>query len=499
MPTETADTVTERVSRCESGLEHAQQVAELHVARSLIAQLAANQRLLHIYKPNNDAVMQAGDALIETLKSLFEMFPSIEMRFWRDCIFINGNRMRCDVSNFTSYKHLLARSARLEIEKIIFASGLPRDEAIDFLCELDRCEEQGLKGQPLQARIESGPFEHISVVHGAAKSQELEDLGIESQSQQERAKRAFYAALGSTKEVLMAQTSQGAVSLRKAKRAVQTAADALLEDESSVLALAIIKDHDEYTFTHSVNVCIFSLTIGQRLGLHRSWLGRLGMAALFHDIGKVAIPTGVLNKVGVLDVDEWKAIRLHTLLGVRRLSQMPSCNEHMLHSIIVAFQHHLNMDMSGYPNVPPETSLDLFSRIVRIADTFDAMTTERPYRNKVYSPHDAIRYLVAQAGTKFDPVLVKAFAGAMGIFPVGTVLRLNTGELGIVVRRSELSGDPDRAMIRVIVDGDGSQATEERYIDLGVVDPGTGEFVYSVVDALSCKDVGVDPRDYLMA
>ena len=186
-------------------------------------------------------------------------------------------------------------------------------------------------------------------------------------------------------------------------------------------------------------------------------------------------------------------------MGVRKLSKMPSCNEHMLHSIIVAFQHHLNMDMSGYPKVPAEISLDLFSRIVRIADTFDAMTTERPYRNKVYSPHDAIRYLVAQAGTKFDPVLVKAFASAMGIFPVGTVLRLNTGEVGIVVRRSELSGDPDRAMVRAIVDSQGNQVTDERLIDLGVVDPSTGEFIYSVVDALSCKDAGVDPRDYLLA
>lgn len=499
MQTETTHTVTERVHRHEADLEHAQQLAELQAARVLISQLAANQRLLHIYRPNNDAVIQAADALIDTLVSLFEMSPTIEMRFWRDCIFINGNRMRCDVSNFTAYKHLLAKTARLEIEKVIFETGLARDEAVDFLCELNRCQEQGIKGQALLAQVETSHFEHISVVPGVSKSQELEDLGIESLSHQERAKQAFYAALGSTKEVLMAQTSQGTVSLRKAKRAVQAAADALLEDESSVLALAIIKDHDEYTFTHSVNVCIFSLTIGQRLGLHRSWLGRLGMAALFHDIGKVAIPAGVLNKVGVLEVDEWKTIRKHTLLGVRKLSKMPSCNEHMLHSMIVAFQHHLNMDMSGYPNVPSETSLDLFSRIVRIADTFDAMTTERPYRSKVYSPHDAIRYLVSQAGAKFDPVLVKAFAGAMGIFPVGTILRLNTGEVGIVVRRSELSGDPDRAMIRVIVDSDGDQASEEKYIDLGVKDPGTGEYVYSVVDALSCKDIGVDPRDYLMA
>jgi HD-GYP domain-containing protein (c-di-GMP phosphodiesterase class II) len=499
MQTEPTDTVTKKAVTCESEAERSQEAAELHAAKTLISQMAGMGRLLQIYETNNAAVSQAADSLVATLVMLFETIPIVELRFWRDCIFINGDRMRCDVANFAAYKHLLAKASRLEIEKITLENGLARDEVVSFFSLLAAFEAEGIRGHDVQKRIESGGLAHVAIVPSARSNKELEDLGIKELTHQERAKQAFYAALGSTKDVLIARTSQGAVSLRKAKRAVQAAADALLEDESSVLALATIKDHDEYTFTHSVNVCIFSLTIGQRVGLHKSWLGRLGMAALFHDIGKVSIPTGVLNKVGVLDVDEWKTIRMHTLMGVRKLSKMPSCNEHMLHSIIVAFQHHLNMDMSGYPKVPAEISLDLFSRIVRIADTFDAMTTERPYRNKVYSPHDAIRYLVAQAGTKFDPVLVKAFASAMGIFPVGTVLRLNTGEVGIVVRRSELSGDPDRAMVRAIVDSQGNQVTDERLIDLGVVDPSTGEFIYSVVDALSCKDAGVDPRDYLLA
>lgn len=499
MQTEPTEKIVKRTATREPEMERSQEAEELHASKTLISQMAGMGRLLQIYETNNAAVTQAADLLVSTLERLFERMPVVELRFWRDCIFVNGDRMRCDVANFAGYKHLLAKATRLETEKVILENGLSGDEIIGFFSLLARIENEGTRGPEVQKAIESENLAHVVAVPSAKSNKDLEDLGIKELSHQERAKLAFYAALGSTKDVLIAQTSQGAVSLRKAKRAVQAAADALLEDESSVLALATIKDHDEYTFTHSVNVCIFSLTIGQRLGLHKSWLGRLGMAALFHDIGKVLIPTGVLNKVGVLDVDEWKTIRLHTLMGVRKLSRMPSCNEHMLHSIIVAFQHHLNMDMSGYPKVPPEISLDLFSRIVRIADTFDAMTTERPYRNKVYSPHDAIRYLVAQAGNKFDPVLVKAFASAMGIFPVGTVLRLNTGEVGIVVRRSELSGDPDRAMVRVIVDSEGNQVADESLIDLGVVDPDTGEFIYSVVDALSCKDAGVDPRDYLLA
>jgi HD-GYP domain-containing protein (c-di-GMP phosphodiesterase class II) len=498
MNTQTTE-MFEQTIRKDQGMEdRAEHLADLQISRALIIQLSAVQRLLRIYRPNNAAVSQAGDSLMETMQALFKEMPMLEIRSWRDCIFVNGDRLRCDVSNFAAYKSFLAQTGRLEIEKIEIKEGVTRERMIDFLKLLDQLDSDHIKGDDVADRIVSEGFEHLAVVP-SAETKKLEDLGIEALNSQERAKRAFYAALGSAKETLITQSSQGVVSLRKAKRAVHAAADALLEDETSVLALATIKDHDEYTFSHSVNVCIFSLAIGQRLGLHRNWLGRLGIAALFHDIGKTSVPSGVLNKIGVLDVDEWKAIRQHTLMGVKSLCKIPKTSEHIMHSMIVAFQHHINLDLSGYPDVPADTSLDLFSRIVRIADTFDAMTTERPYRNKVYSPHEAIRYLVSQAGIKFDPVLVKAFAAAMGIYPIGTVLRLNTGEIGIVVRRSELSGEADRAMIRVIVDREGNQIAEEAFIDLGEVDPDNGEFIYQVSETLSCQDLGVDPRNYLIS
>jgi len=479
-------------------VDKARHAASIQAAKMLLSQIAAIQKLLKIYDPENATVLQAGDALLATLKDLFADLPSAELKFWRDCIFVNGERLRCDVSNFAAYKFILVQAQRLEIEKITFEAGITREEVIRFYRFLDSVETAGSKGTAITGRLASEGFTHVSLAAAAHVEQQLDDVGIKSLSKPERAKRAFFAALGSAKEILTSQTSQGAASMRKAKRAVHTAVDILLEDESSLLALAAIKDHDEYTFSHSVNVCIFSLATGHSLGFSRNHLSKLGIAALFHDIGKTSVPQDVLNKIGLLDVNEWKAIREHTVMGVRRLSRMPRCNEHILHSLIVAFQHHLNIDQSGYPLVPPFGSLDIFSRIVRIADTFDAMTTERPYRNKVYSPYEAIRYLASQAGTKFDPILVKAFARAIGVFPIGTVLRLGTGEVGIVVRRSNLSGDPNRPTMRVLLDSTGSPTAESRLIDLGQTDPKTGQFAHTVVETLSCKDLGVNPRDYLM-
>jgi hypothetical protein len=267
-----------------------------------------------------------------------------EIRFWRDCVFTNGDRLRCDVSNFSAYKSLLAQAGRLEVEKIIIESGVSPDQILRFLSLYDALDVEGVKGDEVVDRIAAEKLDHIDVTASTQANEELEDLGIEQLSSQERARRAFYAALGSAKEALLTPTSQGVASLRKAKRAVQAAADALLEDEISVLALATLKDHDEYTFTHSVNVCIFSLAIGQRLGLHRSWLGRLGIAALFHDIGKVAVPQGVLNKIGVLDVGEWEAIRQHTVRGVRKLSNRARGHDARSHQPDRPDSRHLRCD-----------------------------------------------------------------------------------------------------------------------------------------------------------
>jgi HD-GYP domain-containing protein (c-di-GMP phosphodiesterase class II) len=477
--------------------EESEYVSEvLRSGNSMISQMVAIEKLLKLYRPDNDTVRQAVKALVTSLETLWREHPEVEVRFWRDCIYVNDTRLRCDVSNFSSYKHLLRRAVDMEVEKLLINEEASAKEIIGFFQVLERLEAEGKAVLDLAQALEEEEISHIKV-SAASESQELEILGIKPPSKRERAKKAFYSTLRAAKATLLSQRPGGVPNVRKAKRAVQATVDVLLEDESSLLAMSAIKDHDEYTFTHSVNVCMFSLAIGHRLGLSRTQLAELGIAALFHDIGKVSVPATVLNKVGMLDVDEWKTLRNHTLTGVQLLSKMPRCNQQIIRSLVVAFQHHINMDQTGYPNAEDEVPLDLYSKIVRIADTFDAMTTERPYMNKVHSPHEALQYLLSQAGTKFDPVLVKAFAASLGIFPAGTVVKLNTGEAGIVVKHDP-NGEPDRPVVRIIRNADGSQAAGDETVDLKQKDANTGEYLYHVVEALSCKDVGENPRYHLL-
>lgn len=468
----------------------------LRAGNSMISQMVAMEKLLKIYKSDNDTVRQAARALAYSIEVLTRDHPEIEVRFWRDCIYVNDVRLRCDISNFASYKHLLKRAVDLEVEKIVINERVDTKEIIRFFEVWDDAESgQRNAGEIIEAMEEAG-IEQI-VVSPASETQELEILGIKPPTKRERARKVFYSTLRAAKAALLSQRPGGVPNVRKAKRAVQATVDVLLDDEASLLAMSAIKDHDEYTFTHSVNVCMFSLAIGHRVGLTRTQLAELGIAALFHDIGKVSVPSSVLNKVGMLDVDEWKTLRNHTLTGVQLLSKMPRCNQQIIRSLVVAFQHHINMDQTGYPSAEDEVPLDLHSKIVRIADTFDAMTTERPYMNKVHSPHEALQYLLSQAGTKFEPVLVKAFAAALGIFPVGTVVKLSTGDTALVVKH-EANDEPDRPVVKIIRNADGSQASGEVVVDLRDKDPNTGEYLCSVVEALSCQDVGENPRYHLL-
>ncbi len=468
----------------------------LKAGNAVVSQMLAMEKLLKIYNADNDTVHQAAEALASSLNTLAAEHPVIEIRFWRDCIYVNDERLRCDISNFPAYKHLIKRAADFELEKMLISETVDTKELIAFFQVLARADgdEAGVS-EVIEAMEEAG-IKNI-VVTPASETQELEVLGIKPPSKRERAKKVFYSTLRAAKAAMLSQRPGGVPNVRKAKRAVQATVDVLLDDEASLLAMSAIKDHDEYTFTHSVNVCMFSLAIGHRVGLTRTQLAELGIAALFHDIGKVSVPASVLNKVGMLDVDEWKTLRNHTLTGVQLLSKMPRCNQQIIRSLVVAFQHHINMDQTGYPSAEDEVPLDLYSKIVRISDTFDAMTTERPYMNKVHSPHEALQYLLSQAGTKFDPVLVKAFAASLGIFPIGTVVMLNTGEAGIVVKH-EANDEPDRPVVKIVKNADGSQAPGDKVLDLTQKDPQTGEYVYTVVEALSCKDIGENPRYHLL-
>jgi putative nucleotidyltransferase with HDIG domain len=235
------------------------------------------------------------------------------------------------------------------------------------------------------------------------------------------------------------------LALHKARLIVTSLIDIVARDRVALMGVAALRSHDEETCHHSVNVGILSLLLGAQVGLDRAMLSTLGLAALLHDIGKVRIPRDVLTKPGRLTADEQRIVRRHTVLGAHLLRNLSG---QARLAMLAAFEHHANYDLSGYPAITTKRVPHLLSRIIQITDYFDAITSaRRPYRRALL-PSEAIREIARGIGTTYDPVMARAFIRAMGLYPVGSVVELDSGVLGAVVRPG--GQDIARPTVRVV-------------------------------------------------
>jgi putative nucleotidyltransferase with HDIG domain len=257
--------------------------------------------------------------------------------------------------------------------------------------------------------------------------------------------------------------------VRKAKRLLQNAVNAILQDETTLLGLATIKNYDEYTFNHSVNVAIYAIAIGQRIGIPKKHLSHLGMAGLFHDLGKVQVPKEILNKTGKLTPEEWMVIRAHPVIGAKTVMRMKEWGELSTRMINGSFEHHLRHDLSGYPRLSRKLKLSLFGKIIALADFYDALVRPRVYNRFPYVSEKILGIMLERSGKDFDPALVKVFINMLGIFPLGTLVLLDTNEMGIVTKIQEDSEDIDRPQVCLISYSSG-EYRKGRVVDLRETD-----------------------------
>lgn len=190
------------------------------------------------------------------------------------------------------------------------------------------------------------------------------------------------------------------------------------------------RDRDEHTVVHSVNGSILAVALGRRLGLSKPQLLDLGLAALLHDVGKSRVPLEVLDKPGRLTEAEFALVREHTWRGALALVRKPFGMRRPWRAMAVAFEHHLRVDLSGYPSARRSREVSLRTRIVAVADGFDAATSRRAYQDVPWSPADVLRGMQGAARHGRDPVVVKTFTLMMGTYPVGTVVVLDAEEVG---------------------------------------------------------------------
>lgn len=273
---------------------------------------------------------------------------------------------------------------------------------------------------------------------------------VQDEDRRARARRVFFRALAGARAVVRQLSVQRITELRKARAVVHEMVDCILEEEFSLIGLTAIQDFDPYTFQHSVHVSVLSMALGQGLGLSRQDLADLGVAALFHDMGKVHVPKQVLQKPGRFDRNDWAAMRLHPLAGARELVRLGGGSDLAARIMLVSVEHHMRFDGSGYPRLGEDWQQGLYSRLVALADCYDAMTASRAYMKRPFTPDAVVRYMIENTGRMFDPDLLRLFVGKMGLFPVGSLIRLESGELGLVLEPPSSAREVERPLVRVL-------------------------------------------------
>lgn len=221
----------------------------------------------------------------------------------------------------------------------------------------------------------------------------------------------------------------------------------IIRNRQAMIHITEIRAHDDYTFAHSVDVCSTAVLIASNLGYVEARLNEMAVGALLHDVGKIQVDPALLNKPERLTDDEMILMRAHALNGFEILRK--ESNIFSVPSMQICLQHHEKHDGSGYPRALKSDEIHEFAKIVSIADVYDAVTSDRPYR-KAFLPHEAYELMSAEMGRHFDPGILPAFLNRIAVYPLGTVVRLNTGDLGMVSLVEP--GMQTRPVIRLIMD-----------------------------------------------
>jgi HD-GYP domain-containing protein (c-di-GMP phosphodiesterase class II) len=274
-----------------------------------------------------------------------------------------------------------------------------------------------------------------------------------------------------------------------AKNAVAECVESVLHSPDAMLWLSQLRNRDEYTAQHSLNVCILSIVLGRHINLSVADLNKVGLCGMMHDVGKLLIPPEILHKSTPLDEEETRTMKTHTRLGYNLLKSSDNMNAS---AATVALTHHEQLDGRGYPRRMQESGISQFTKIVSIANCYDSMTSDKAYQ-KGKTHLEATHILTNLSGTHFDPTLVVKFIESIGVYPPGSLVEMTNGAVGMVVEVHEHA--KLRPKVIIILDEE-KNPVSERLIDLSSMAKDKRGEVYTIKNIIKAKDWNVDVSKY---
>jgi putative nucleotidyltransferase with HDIG domain len=377
--------------------------------------------------------------------------------------------------------HRLTIASREQVEQLKACGVQIVEIAAD---DVDDADEEEIRQDECDRSTEEGG-EAVSVQPTADVHSEPASFDEELKTAKEVYRAAKAVIQGAMQDVRLGR----AINMEDVNRVVSDMAESVLRNLDALTSLSRLKRFDEYTFYHSVNTSLLAMSLGRDLGFTKHELHQIGVGALLHDIGKTKIPNELLNKPGRFEPDEMELMKQHVLRGVEVLSNTTGLAEVYAKP---ALEHHERVDGSGYPFGRSKDELSRFGLIASIVDIYDAITSDRCY-HRGRPPHDALQYLyLISLKGHLDAELVQRFIRVVGVYPVGSLVELNTGEVA-VVRRVHRDA-PLAPLVIIVKSASNVLLSKPIECDLREETRISGRIIRTVKGP---HDVGIDPGVYL--
>ncbi|NTW57685.1 MAG: HD domain-containing protein [Nitrospirae bacterium] len=451
--------------------------------RAVFQQLSGVLKNASLYPAAHPFLLSSAEKLLKQIKDLLVMRKEVTFYLVGGELFFETNSVPIDLSLAT----LVEQFTNRDVGGVIFRPGLTPEEIIRFAYLMNNDAKFFADRTKVEAAMALEKISHIEI-HRALLVDKKAAASIKEGKK--KTEKVFIDAVDTVKGMVQSVHAEKVINMRQVNSTVQKLVDNILQNRDALIGMTSLKMYDEYTFAHSVNVSVLAISLGTYLSFEKPQVAALGVAGLMHDIGKVSVPLEIINKPDKLTEREWAMVKRHPIEGALLLADVPAMTKL---AMVASFEHHQHGDVYGYPRIDNMVQQHPFSQIISIADAYDAIIAARVYYKVPTPPYQGVRILLEKRGTNFNAVLVKAFVNMVGIFPIGTVVKLDNGEVGIVMHQTS---NLMRPRILILTKFDGSEK-EDPSAMISLLEIEDGHPKRSIIGTIEPTGAGIDIKKYL--
>jgi HD-GYP domain-containing protein (c-di-GMP phosphodiesterase class II) len=448
--------------------------------RALFQQLSGVLRNASLYPAAHPFLLTSADKLLKQINELLVMRKQVAFYLVGGELFFETNSVPVDQGLAALMEQFTIRN----VGGVIFKSGLTKEEIIRFAYLMNGDSKFFADHGKVEDAMVAQKITNIEIHRVVLVDKKV---GSSIKEGKKKAAGVFMDAVDTVKDMVQSVHMGKVINVRQMNTTVQTLVDNILHSRDALLGLTSLKMYDEYTFAHSVNVSVLAISLGTYLSFEKPQVAALGIAGMMHDIGKISVPLEVINKPDKLTDQEWAMVKRHPVEGALLLADVPAMTKL---AMVASFEHHQH---GGYPRMDDLVQQHPFSQIVAIADTYDAIIAARVYYKMPTPPEKGIQILLSKRGKAFNPVLVKAFINMIGIFPIGTIFKLDTGEICIALHQTR---DLMRPRVLLLSKFDGSEK-EDPNAAVSLLETERGRYKRTIIGTIEPVGAGIDVKKYL--